>query len=106
MRKIKELEEKIVKLEGRLFDMTGKYISMANDFNLIQKKLNEQEDFLRNTVSPFITDSLLEELGDGMDGIASVLTDLFTQELKVKTNKESKYKKNKVNNQNNKKENK
>ena len=93
MRKIKELEERIAKLEGQLFDMTVKYFSMANDFNLAQKKLNGQEEFLKNTVAPFIADALIEELGKGMTGITDALADLFAEEPKKKENKKTDTKK-------------
>ena len=85
MRKIKELEERIAKLEGQLFDMTGKYFSMANDFNLAQKKLNEQEEFLKNTVVPLIANSLKE----GLTELTDALAELLKVEPKKKENKKT-----------------
>lgn len=93
MRKIKELEERIAKLEGQLFDMTGKYFSMANDFNLAQRKLNGQEEFLKNTVVPFIADSLKEELDKGLTTVIDALADLPAEEPKKKENKKTDTKK-------------
>ena len=93
MRKIKELEERIAKLEGQLFDMTSKYFSMANDFNLAQKKLNEQEEFLKKTVAPFIANSLDEELDKSLTKLNDAQDELFKVEPKKKENKKTDTKK-------------
>ena len=93
MKKIKELEEKIAKLEGQLFDMTSKYFSMANDFNLAQKKLNEQEEFLKKTVAPFIANSLKEELDKSLTELTDALAELLKVEPKKKENKKTDTKK-------------
>lgn len=96
MRKIKELEERIIKLEGQLFDMTGKYFSMANDFIQQQKKLDKQEEFLKETVAPFIANSLKEDLDKGLTSVIDILTDLIDDKpekkeaIKTKTTKAKK----------------
>ena len=59
----------------------------------IETKQKEQEEFLKNTVAPFIADALIEELGKGMTGIADALADLFAEEPKKKENKKTDTKK-------------
>ena len=86
MRKIKELEERIDNLE-RLARCNDK-IRMSNDNLLletidnIKAKQKEQEEFLKNTVAPFIANSLIDALAD-----------LFTKEPKKKENKKTDTKK-------------
>lgn len=97
MRKIKELEERIDNLE-RLARCNDK-IRISNDNFLLEKidnikaKQKEQEEFLKNTVAPFIADALIEELEKGMPGIADALADLFDEEPKKKENKKTDTKK-------------
>ena len=83
MRKIKELEERIAKLESQLFDMTSKYFLIANDIIQLKKKLDEQEEFLKKTVVPFIANSLKEELDKSLTELTDALAELF----KVEPNK-------------------
>ena len=97
MRKIKELEERIDKLER--LERCNMEIKMKNDdlfeeeLDNIKAKQKEQEEFLKNTVAPFIADALIEELGKGMTGIADALADLFAEEPKKKENKKTDTKK-------------
>lgn len=97
MRKIKELEERIDKLER--LERCNMEIKMKNDdlfgeeLDNIKAKQKEQEEFLKNTVAPFIADALIEELGKGMTGIADALADLFAEEPKKKENKKTDIKK-------------
>lgn len=97
MRKIKELEERIDKLER--LEKCNEKIRTDNDNFLLEKidninaKQKEQEEFLKNTVAPFIADALIEELGKGMTGIADALTDLFAEKPKKKENKKTDTKK-------------
>lgn len=110
MRKIKELEARIDRLERtRNYD----YEVCANRYELNRKRLmdielkqKEQEEFLKNTVVPFIADALIEKLGNGMTGIADALADLFAEEPNKKTRKEPKDDKKKVGRPKQKKENK
>ena len=97
MRKIKELEERIDNLE-RLVRGNDK-IRKDNDNFLLEKidnikaKQKEQEEFLKNTVAPFIANSLKEELDKGLTTVIDALADLFAEEPKKKENKKADTKK-------------
>ena len=110
MRKIKELEKRIEELENaRRFDIStnnNKYELIREWLNRIETKQKEQEDFLKNTVAPFIANSLKEELDKGLIGLADALADLFAEEPKKKTKKESKDEKKNAGKPKQKKENK
>lgn len=97
MRKIKELEERIGRLES-LRNCDNEVCANRYELNRkwlmdIETKQKEQEEFLKNTVAPFIADALIEELGKGMTGIADALADLFAEEPKKKENKKTDTKK-------------
>lgn len=108
MRKIKELEARIDRLERtRNYDneaCADRYERNREWLMDIEEKQKEQEKFLKNTVAPFIADALIEELGKGMAGIADALADSFAEEPK-KTKKRAKGRK-KVGRPKQKKENK
>ena len=97
MRKIKELETRIDRLErARNCDNEG----CANRYELnrkwlmdIEAKQKEQEEFLKNTVAPFIANSLKEELDKGLTTVIDALADLFAEEPKKKENKKTDTKK-------------
>ena len=97
MRKIKELEEKIDKLER--LERCNEKIRIANDNFLLEKidnikaKQKEQEEFLKNTVAPFIANSLAKELDKGLTTVIDVLTDFFAEEPKEKESKKTDTKK-------------
>ena len=104
MRKIKELEERIASLETTIVEIKRKeldnqevrrnrHIAILDRLTRIEAKQKEQEEFLKNTVAPFIADALIEELGKGMTGIADALTDLFAEKPKKKENKKTDTKK-------------
>ena len=104
MRKIKELENRIASLEATIVKIKRKesdnqevlrnrHIAVLNRITDIETKQKEQEEFLKNTVAPFIADALIEELGKGMTGIADALADLFAEEPKKKENKKTDTKK-------------
>ena len=101
MRKIKELEERIDNLE-RLARCNDK-IRISNDNFLLEKidnikarqneiesKQKEQEEFLKNTVAPFIANSLAKELDKGL---TTVIDALFAEKPKKKENKKTDTKK-------------
>lgn len=97
MRKIKELEERIDRLES-MRNCDNEVCANRYDLNRkwlmdIATKQQEQEEFLKNTVAPFIADAIIEELGKGMTGIADALTDLFAKKPKKKENKKTDTKK-------------
>ena len=97
MRKIKELEARIDRLE-RTRNCDNEVCANRYDLNRkwlmdIETKQKEQEEFLKNTVAPFIADALIEELEKGMPGIADALADLFDEEPKKKENKKTDTKK-------------
>lgn len=97
MRKIKELEERIDRLES-MRNCDNEVCANRYDLNRkwlmdIEAKQKEQEEFLKNTVAPFIADALIEELGKGMTGIADALADLFAEKPKKKENKKTDTKK-------------
>ena len=97
MRKIKELEARIDRLE-RTRNCDNEVCANRYELNRkwlmdIETKQKEQEKFLKNTVAPFIADALIEELGKGMTGIADALADLFAEEPKKKENKKTDTKK-------------
>lgn len=94
MRKIKELEERIDRLESmRNYDNEV----CANRYELnrkwlmdIEAKQEEQEEFLKNTVAPFIANSLAKELDKGL---TTVIDALFAEKPKKKENKKTDIKK-------------
>lgn len=117
MRKIKELEKRIAILETTIAEIKqNEHINEETQRNrlaiildrliVVETEQKEQEEFLKNTVVPFIADTLIEELGKGMTGFADALADLFTEEPKKKTRKEPKDEKKKVGRPKQKKENK
>lgn len=97
MRKIKELEERIDKLER--LERCNMEIKMKNDYlfeeelDNIKAKQKEQEEFLKNTVAPFIANFLAKELDKGLTTVIDALTDLFAEEPKKKENKKTDTKK-------------
>ena len=107
MRKIKELEERIAGIETTIVEIKRKelcnqevrrnrHIAVLDRLTGIEAKQKEQEEFLKNTVVPFIADALIEKLGKGMTGIADALADLFAEEPKKNPMKEPKDDKKKV----------
>lgn len=94
MRKIKELEERIDKLER--LEKCNEKIRTDNDNFLLEKidninaKQKEQEEFLKNTVAPFIANSLAKELDKGL---TTVIDALFAEEPNKKENKKADTKK-------------
>lgn len=94
MRKIKELEERIDKLER--LEKCNEKIRTDNDNFLLEKidninaKQKEQEEFLKNTVAPFIANSLAKELDKGL---TTVIDALFAEKPKKKENKKTDTKK-------------
>lgn len=110
MRKIKELEARIDRLES-FRNCDNEVCASRSELNRkwimdIEAKQKEQEEFLKNTVVPFIADALIEELGNGTTGFADVLADLFAEEPKKKPRKEPKVEKKKAGRPKQKKENK
>ena len=97
MRKIKELEERIDKLER--LERCNEKIRTDNDNFLLEKidnikaKQKEQEEFLKNTVAPFIANFLAKELDKGLTTVIDALTALFAEEPKKKENKKTDAKK-------------
>ena len=93
MRKIKELEERIDNLE-RLARCNDKIRTDFDNFLLekidnIKAKQKEQEEFLKNTVAPFIANSLKE----GLTELTDALAELLKVEPKIKENKKTDTKK-------------
>ena len=93
MRKIKELEERIDNLE-RLARCNDKIRTDFDNFLLekidnIKEKQKEQEEFLKNTVAPFIANSLKE----GLTELTDALAELLKVEPKIKENKKTDTKK-------------
>ena len=93
MRKIKELEERIDNLE-RLTRCNDKIRTDFDNFLLekidnIKEKQKEQEEFLKNTVAPFIANSLKE----GLTELTDALAELLKVEPKIKENKKTDTKK-------------
>lgn len=94
MRKIKKLEERIDGLElARSCDNEV----CANRYELnrkwlmdIEAKQKEQEEFLKNTVAPFISNSLAKELDKGLTTVIDTLADVFAEGPKKKVQKKSK----------------
>ena len=107
MRKIKELEERIAILETTIAEIKRKelynqearrnrHIAILDRITSIEAKQKEQEEFLKNTVVPFIANAFAEKLGKGLTGLAGALADLFAEEPKKKPKKEPKDEKKKV----------
>ena len=113
MRKIKELEARIDRLE-RLEICDSKMndnrydiiIKQLLQLSAIESKQKEQEEFLKNTVAPFIANAIAKELGGNLTGLIDALADLFAEEPKKKMPKKSKDEKKKVGRLTQKKENK
>ena len=104
MRKIKELEERIASLETTIVEIKRKeldnqevrrnrHIAILDRLTRIEAKQKEQEEFLKNTVAPFIANSLKEELDKGLTTVIDALADLFAEEPKKKENKKNDTKK-------------
>ena len=97
MRKIKELEERIDRLEcARNCDnetCADRYERNRKWLMDIEAKQKEQEEFLKNTVAPFIANSLAKELDKGLTAVIDALADLFAKEPKGKENKKTDTKK-------------
>lgn len=117
MRKIKELEERIDKLER--LERCNVEIRTNNDNFLLEKienikakqneiesKQKEQEEFLKNTVAPFIANAIAKELDKGLTTVVDALADVFAEEPKKKVTQKSKDEKKKVSRPKQKKENK
>ena len=88
MRKIKELEERIDRLES-MRNCDNEVCANRYDLNRkwlmdIETKQKEQEEFLVNTVAPFIANSLAKELDKGLN---KVIDALFAEKPKKKENK-------------------
>ena len=97
MRKIKELEARINWLES-MRNCDNEVCANRYELNRkwlmdIEAKQKEQEEFLKNTVAPFIANSLAKELDKGLTTIIDALADLFTKEPKKKENKKTDTKK-------------
>lgn len=100
MRKIKKLEEKIDELEisvgiletalehrYTLLNTIVKGLNKKSDefiekVNKQEKMLQEQDEFLKENVCPFIAEKLAEDLSDHLKGLGDVLADLLTEEPK------------------------
>lgn len=100
MRKIKELEERIASLETTIVEIKRKeevrrnrHIAVLDRLTGIETKQKEQEEFLKNTVAPFIANSLKEKLDKSLTTVIDALTDLFAEEPKGKENKKTDTKK-------------
>lgn len=94
MRKIKELEARIDRLE-RTRNCDNEVCANRNELNRkwlmdIETKQKEQEEFLKNTVAPFIANSLAKELDKGL---TTVIDALFAEKPKKKENKKTDAKK-------------
>ena len=100
MRKIKELETRIESLETTIVEIKQKelhnqetrrnrHIAVLDRITGIEAKQKEQEEFLTNTVAPFIANSLKEELDKGLTTVIDALADLFDEEPKKKENKKT-----------------
>lgn len=97
MRKIKELEARIDRLE-RTRNCDNEVYENRCELNRkwlmdIEAKQKEQEEFLKNTVAPFIANSLAKELDKGLTAVVDALTDLFAEKPKKKENKKTDTKK-------------
>lgn len=97
MRKIKELEERIDRLES-IRNCDNEVCATRDELNRkwlmdIEAKQKEQEEFLKNTVAPFIANFLAKELDKGLTTVIDALTDLFAEEPKKKENKKTDTKK-------------
>ena len=97
MRKIKELEARIDRLE-RTRNCDNEVCANRYELNRkwlmdIEAKQKEQEEFLKNTVAPFIANSLAKELDKGLTTVVDALADLFYEEPKKKENKKADTKK-------------
>lgn len=97
MRKIKKLEERIDRLEcARNCDnevCSNRYELNRKWLMDIETKQKEQEEFLKNTVAPFIANSIAKELDKGLTTVIDALADLFAEEPKEKENKKTDTKK-------------
>lgn len=104
MRKIKELEKRIESLETTIVEIKQKelhnqetrrnrHIAVLDRITGIEAKQKEQEEFLKNTVAPFIANFLAKELDKGLTTVIDALTDLFAEEPKKKENKKTDTKK-------------
>lgn len=94
MRKIKELEERIDRLES-IRNCDNEVCATRDELNRkwlmdIEAKQKEQEEFLKNTVAPFIANSLAKELDKGL---TTVIDALFSEKPKKKENKKTDTKK-------------
>lgn len=94
MRKIKELEERIDRLES-MRNCDNKVYENRDELNSkwlmdIEAKQKEQEEFLKNTVAPFIANSLAKELDKGLTAIIDALC---AEKPKKKENKKADAKK-------------
>lgn len=94
MRKIKELEERIDRLES-IRNCDNEVCATRDELNHkwlmdIEAKQKEQEEFLKNTVAPFIANSLAKELDKGL---TTVIDALFAEKPKKKENKKTDIKK-------------
>lgn len=94
MRKIKELEERIDRLES-IRNCDNEVCATRDELNRkwlmdIEAKQKEQEEFLKNTVAPFIANSLAKELDKGL---TTVIDALFAEKPKKKENKKTDTKK-------------
>lgn len=97
MIKIKELEARIDRLE-RTRNCDNEVCANRYELNRkwlmdIEAKQKEQEEFLKNTVAPFISNSLAKELDKGLTAVIDALADLFAKEPKGKENKKTDTKK-------------
>lgn len=94
MRKIKELEARIDRLES-MRNCDNEVCANRYDLNRkwlmdIETKQKEQEEFLKNAVAPFIANSLAKELDKGL---TTVIDALFAEKPKKKENKKTDTKK-------------
>ena len=104
MRKIKELEERVASLETTIVEIKRKelnnqevrrnrHIAILDRLTRIEAKQKEQEEFLKNTVAPFIANLLKEKLDNGLTTVIDALADLLAEEPKKKENKKTDTKK-------------
>ena len=93
MRKIKELEARIDRLES-LRNCDNEVCANRYELNRkwlmdIEAKQKEQEEFLKNTVVPFAANFLAKELDKGLTTVVNALANLFAEEPKKKENRKT-----------------
>lgn len=80
MRKIKELELRVVKLEDNNIFTQGFNTETAGRVEKLEKKLAEIDKFLEETILPYIAHQLMKDLSDCLGEVNNGLTNLFKPE--------------------------